>query len=512
MKRISVVSAKPWRVFATAFALAFLMMLAWSLATPLFAGPDETAHVDRTVSLWRGQVVGWTMHGRSDAWTAVNAPRLYSDGAMPFPCFAFKDTVPASCEHIGHSRAVVPVATYVGRYPPLYYAVVGWPSAATTSTAGLYLMRFVSDLVSALFVALAVAVVVVWSKSRLLLLGILVALTPTALYCASVVNPSGLEISAALCLWCSGLVLALERIDDPPRGLIVIMATSICVLVLTRPLSPLWAALILVVVALLAGPRPVLRLLGRRDVRWAALVALAATAFAIVWLFTQHALDVPPSGAQVTPGETGGQIFATAFGSWGFWFHQMVGTFGDDTASPLLTYVSWSVASGALLLLALACSRLRRAFVLGLLVVLVVFVPVLVEYARARSVGFIWDGRYTIPLAIGIPLVAAVLIDHSTAMTSMRSRLTAVLGVGITLGSFLAFAEALRRYTVGVTGPLDYFHGPWSPPWGALTLTLGYLAGSALFTAFLWYLATTEPPTAARKGARTQPTEPAFAL
>ncbi len=142
---------------------------------------------------------------------------------------------------------------------------------------------------------------------------------------------------------------------------------------------------------------------------------------------------------------------------------------------------------------------------------LVVFVPVLVEYARARSVGFIWDGRYTIPLAIGIPLVAAVLIDHSQAMVGMRSRMVAVLGAGVTLGSFLAFAEALRRYSVGVTGPLDYFHGRWSPPWGALTLTLGYLAVSALFVAFLWSLAAKEPPTVAREEDRTPPTEAALA-
>ncbi len=49
--------------------------------------------------------------------------------------------------------------------------------------------------------------VVVWSKGRLLLVGVLVAATPTTIFLASVINPNGLEITAALCLWCSGLIL-----------------------------------------------------------------------------------------------------------------------------------------------------------------------------------------------------------------------------------------------------------------------------------------------------------------
>ena len=120
------------------------------------------------------------------------------------------------------------------------------------------------------------------------------------LFLASVVNPSGLEISAGLCLWCSGLVIAFERIDDPPLGLLVVMTTAASVLILTRPISPLWVALTVVILVLLAGTRAVLHLLRRKDIQRAGLIIISVTVVAIVWVTTQHG-SVPTGWPQILP-------------------------------------------------------------------------------------------------------------------------------------------------------------------------------------------------------------------
>ena len=119
--------------------------------------------------------------------------------------------------------------TYSGRYPPLYYAVVGLPTLVVHSTDAVFLMRLLGALLCAVLLGLAYMVLATWSQNRILAAGFLCALTPAAVYLGSVVNPNGLEIAAAICLWCSGLVLALEHRDDPPRALVVVLTVSACV-------------------------------------------------------------------------------------------------------------------------------------------------------------------------------------------------------------------------------------------------------------------------------------------
>jgi hypothetical protein len=95
------------------------------LATPFFASPDEPAQVARAVALVHGQLIGKTVKNDGNAVTDVTIPKVYAAGRSYGSCFTFKDLVPASCAHrLPRSKAEVRTVTYVGRYPPLYYAVV----------------------------------------------------------------------------------------------------------------------------------------------------------------------------------------------------------------------------------------------------------------------------------------------------------------------------------------------------------------------------------------------------
>jgi Predicted membrane protein (DUF2142) len=485
--------ARPWRVFVVVLVLAFLNMAVWSLATPFFASPDEPAQVARAVALVHGQLIGKTVKNSGNAITHVTIPKVYAAGSAYGSCFTFKDTVPASCAHrLTQSKTEVRSTTYVGRYPPLYYAIVGLPSLFTASGDGLYAMRLTSGLLNAVFLALGAFSIAAWSRSRFLLVGLLVAATPMTYFLGGVVNPSGLEITSAICLWCAGLVLVLERSDKPPPGLVAVVTVSAIALLLSRALSPLWVVGILLLLALLAGWRGLRALARARCVRWAVVPLVPAAAFAIGWIVVAHALDLLPVGVKAKG--SGTPLAAAILGDTGTWVQQMIGIFGWlDTLSPLLTYLFWYAAIGLFVLLALACARRRHSGALVLLILVVVFAPVAISYGQAHRLGVIWQARYIMPMAVGVPLMAVALVEHSPALREVRTRVATMVCGLLAVASFAAFAEALRRYVVGVKGPINYLQGHWHPPFGATTLTVAAFVVLALSALFVRYLVAGDP-------------------
>ena len=100
--------------------------------------------MSRAAALVHGQIIGKTVHWPGNPRTDVTVPAVYASGGSAATCFAFKPAVPASCQGpLPHSTDEVGTTTYVGRYPPLYYAIVGLPSLVSYSSRGIYLMRFI---------------------------------------------------------------------------------------------------------------------------------------------------------------------------------------------------------------------------------------------------------------------------------------------------------------------------------------------------------------------------------
>jgi hypothetical protein len=445
------------------------------------------------VALEHGQLIGKTVKNAGNAITDVTIPEVYAAGRSYGGCFTFKDTVSASCaRHLTQSKAEVRTITYVGRYPPLYYAIVGLPSLFTSSSNGLYAMRLTSGLLNAVFLALGAFSIAAWSRSRFLLVGLLVAATPMTFFLGSVVNPSGLEITSAMCLWCAGLVLALERSERPPPGLVAVATVAAIALLLSRALSPLWVVCILLLLGLLSGWRGVRAVARARCVRWALVALVPAGAFAVGWLVVAHALDLLPVGVKAKG--SGTPLAASILGDTATWVQQMIGIFGWlDTLSPLLTYLFWYAAIGLFVLLALSCARRRHAGALVLLLVVVVLAPVIISYGQAHRLGVIWQARYIMPMAVGVPLMAVALVERSGALRGLRSRVASLVCALLAVAAFAAFAEALRRYVVGVKGPIDYLQGAWQPPFGATTLTVAAFVLIALLALFVRHLVARDP-------------------
>jgi hypothetical protein len=94
----------------------------------------------------------------------------------------------------------------------------------------------------------------------------------------------------------------------------------------------------------------------------------------------------------------------------------------------------------------------------------------------------------------------------------VRTRVATIVCGALAIAASAAFAEALRRYAVGVKGPIDYLGGSWQPPFGATTLTIAAFVLSALTAVFVRYLVGTEPIPEDRGPPRKADQEPSSGL
>jgi hypothetical protein len=477
------------RVWALTFLLLMLLGGAWILATPMSAPPDEATHIMRADALDHGQLIGTDPGpGQPKAVTAVHVPEDLTELQRLAPCFGGKPAVPAGCvQTIRGSQNDVVTKIYAGRYPPLYYLIVGLPTLVLSTPGVVYWMRLLSLAASAIFLSLALAVAWRWSSSSLLIAGVAVATTPMVIYMASAVNPNGMEISVAICLWVALLVLVFDHADDPPRSLVAVAGVTAVIFPLMRGLSPVWEVLIAATFVGLARRRGLASLLGRRDVRWWALAAAASVGVALIWVVAAGALHQLPN-APVPPGTTRGHLVALIVGHTGDNIQQFIGVFGAlDTPPPLLTYLAWIGTTFVLVVLAYAVADRRVSFWLGTTITMSLVIPAVLELAEARTLGLIGQGRYYLPLAVGVVLLAAATAGRLTSAIRRLPRIAPIVIAMVALGHAAAFASALRRYLVGALGPLNPLaHAPsrWSPPINALVLDLFVVVVAAAYA--LW--------------------------
>jgi hypothetical protein len=192
---------------------------------------------------------------------------------------------------------------------------------------------------------------------------------------------------------------------------------------------------------------------------WAVVSGLCLLA-TIAWVLVFSALELLSIGTVSGDlGFTG--IARRSIGQTGNEILHMIGVFGWlDTMSALVTYYAWFACIGFLVFAGLANAGRRQKLVFGGLVVLIVAVPRVIEVSQASTLGFVWQGRYTLPLAVGVPMVAALLADHLWG-TIGKSLTRVLLGV-VVVGHGFAFLWALRRYAVGIDGPLSPLDWPGS--------------------------------------------------
>jgi hypothetical protein len=444
------------------------------------AAPDEPYQIIQAAAVVRGQIDRPNHRIAPGLVSSVTVPFWVQSAAILANCIAFKPAVPASCQpEVSRRTAPIRATTSFSHSPPLYYVLTGLPSLFIIGAPGVYAMRFAGGLVNAALIALGLFLLTRYHPRRSTLVGALVALAPMVLFMTGVVNPSGLETAAAFAVWCAGLCIIEQR--PVPRSLGVWAALTLIVLILARPLSPLYAGIIVVVLGFFAGwrrSRDLLRDAYVRVVAWAAAVAVVVAGVSLAVLGSPALLGSPErpklgllSEIHSTLRLTGGRLLQT------------IGDFGWlDTPAPQVTKVIWLVAVGGLVVVGLATSaRCRRA--LPLLAVAIVALPVVFEAPRLNTTGVYWQGRYWLPLIVGIPLLASTALSARKGIRGRQPSLVLVgvlvTGVALAIAQVAAFLHALHRYRSGLRpGPHPGLR--WSPPGGPVLVVATFLVGEAL--------------------------------
>ncbi|MDP8932309.1 MAG: DUF2142 domain-containing protein, partial [Actinomycetota bacterium] len=474
------------RVWFAAFVLFGTMGILWALTSPLMSVPDEPSHTIYAAAIVRGELRGTEIVRSADEGDDVNSvvslfelPRPYA-AAGELTCHAFRPSVTADCApELPTSTEPVTAKTGAGRYPPVYYALVGWPTLLPIeAVTAIYAMRVVNALLSAALLAVGVLGAYLLGPSAWLAAGVALATTPMVMFLAGSVNPNSLEIAAAFALWWMGLALT-----DPARivrGVVVAgTGAGAAVLSVSRPLSLLFPVLILATILALSATPTRLRSLARDQRVWLAggIVAavLAATA---AWILATGALE-SFSGVPAT-GLTAGERARFSYQLRGVRYEQMIGILGWlDTPLPRSARILWSWGLLVLGVLALLVGTLRQRIVLVLLAAFTVALPVLAEIRAADEIGFAWQGRYSLPYAVGVPICCAWVVARGRRLGGTVAVIGASLLSFWAAGSHvLTYAGALRRYMVGYPAALFSFleTAAWEP---ALPVVPG-LVGMAL--------------------------------
>ena len=468
---------RPWLAFPPLVAILVL----WSLSSPLFSAPDEPSHVTKAAGAARGQLVGpvRTGEGADDpcvpgvaappsgpvTCTHYRVPAIFLQGHQVPGCYNFDRTVTADCAPpYAGSKDEELVPSTAGNYPPLYYLVTGLPSLLSSSVVGVYLMRLMGSLLCVALLGLAVTSVSKLPDRVGAAIGVLLALSPMTLFVSSVVNPSGMEICAAVALWAGGLE-ALSVDGRARRWALVRTVIGAAALAAARPISPLWVVLIGVSLLLAARRHQLAAAARSQGAGLAALAIAAVTGAGAVW-YLVAAPNAGSLGAGVPLSLSRVDILRASLSVSHHRAHQMIGWLGWlDTPVPTVTVAVWAAAVGLLVLAALVFGSWRQRLGIAWLAGLVVLVPPLIESQQAHRVGFFWQGRYLLPLAVGLPIVAGHIglpaLLRRVGAAGVVIRFTLVMAIAV--GQVAAFAGTLERYSVRDGGSL-FGRVVWSPP------------------------------------------------
>jgi len=447
-------------VFAT-----FLAVLGtWVVGMPRYGAPDEVAHTIKAYATAHGQAVGDEIPGVSPLTRYMDAPEDL--GADDQACFGFHPEITPACVVVSTNPTVRPIPSSAATYPPAYYLLVGGGARIVGRDHSLRTYRMISAALAAAL--LAEGAVVLGRAGRRSPAFLLPAMTPMAVFMCGAVNPTAIEITGTLLLWC--WLAALHVRAEPPGVRHLLIASGIAAVVtLVRPVALPWIAVAFAAFWFL-DRRPIAA--DRRATLRTLAIAAAPLALAVVAsaAWSRYA-GVGLTDDKYVDRSSVFDVFQSGLGRTGLLYEQLLGILGWlDTRIPFPAYVATTVAiaAGATVVWLHGSRRARPLFLL-LLAVWVLYPALYVTFARTPLV---WQGRYNLPLLGALTLtVASLRREARTAALADRLATTFVICFGV--AEVLAFHQALRRFMVGSTGDFWLQHPSWYPAvsaWGLIAV------------------------------------------
>lgn len=498
-ERAGAVATPPrlWPRWLVASGLLMVVLISWSWASPMPSGPDEPAQIIKAAAVAHAELIGSPTVPPHTGVKVVTVPRTIENMMQrPHGCYYGQIKQPGGCATpIVAQPGSAQLTTYVAQYPPVYYFLVGLPSVVSNGAWTLMAMRAVSAILSALVLGFALAAAATWAQSRLLLAATAFVMTPGVFYLGAVVNPSGLEISAAIAAW----VVATIIVTSPPGGTdgaggvagigtkaYWALAVLCGVLAWMRPLSFGWVVLILAVTAALR-PRRARAVLTDPRFRLPGVVLALVTLGAAGWVavFKSYQIESFPLPAGTTT-VGAAEMFVDRTSTY---VGQGIGGFGSpEFTVPEPIQWLWIAGFGAFLLLTWLSARRRDAWiVLAWAALSFAIIPFAITISHAKTNGLAWQGRYGYPLFAGVPILAAAVLPlRATAgVTVVTDRLRTLLPLTLAVGWLFSLYWVLRRYSVGLGARYNIFAARtpdyWHPPVAqAITVVVNVAAVAAL--------------------------------
>ena len=194
----------------------------------------------------------------------------------------------------------------------------------------------------------------------MLFLGSALGVTPMLLFLTGAINPNGVEIAAAFCLWLLLLDLFSRPADRIDTRLLVQVGVASVLLATSRPLSAGFLLIIFTVVALLLGTKAKWAALWREvHARLVGALILVVTLLSALYVVANKSL-----GAFIdieTVNTSRFEVARTVFGATGGFIEQAIGVLAwigpGQVRLPRLLIDGWVVAVALLVGLALAVGR-----------------------------------------------------------------------------------------------------------------------------------------------------------
>ena len=398
------------RFFLLVLLGVLLIQAAWVLVVPPFRGLDEHDHAYKAAAVARGD---WSPHHEEGPTRGqyMAVPRELVEAARPV-CESLEYTGPDNCTPgPATDDGLVLVATAAAQYNPVFYFLSGTAARVLDGTGALYIMRAAGALGSAVLIALAAVALRRWARTRWPAVAFLLTAAPTMLYTTSVAAPNGVEVSAAMLVWCALLGLVAS---DKDRSWFVVMATVGAVpLVTVRSVGPLWLLLTVAAIVPLLGGRRLRDLLRSRAALACIGVVGTVTVGAAAWSLAAST-NIPPAPEPESLNQL--SVWSALPNETVLWVLQNVGAFPSrDNAAPPIVYAMVLGAWLALTVVALRAARRRERLTLAAVVLVSALVPIAATVATYDTFGTSWQGRYGYPFTMGFLLICGLVLDRARA-------------------------------------------------------------------------------------------------
>jgi hypothetical protein len=512
--------ATSWLVFG----LLLVIGGCWVVLTPPGAGADEPSHLIRAGAVVSGDFSGLfvtdlepEVHELSGRYITPE-PSCYVHAPDPL-------ATPVDCA-VGTDPGdeTVQTTTTADNYPIWGHLIVGIPTLIPLGDA-IWSARIVGMMLAAGLIAAALART--RQLGRLAGAGALVAVTPMAWGTFATVNPSTISIAGAIAVWIA-LLIPQERTATEGVTTDWLLIAGWAALALPRRDGLIWATMIASVVALAYGLSPLE--LWRRGSRTQRILLGVITGIVVVWGATNKSnlsrlvalsplllvgvefgrrawfrFTITPArrliaiaglaglgalGAlaaiKVRPGGYSPSLTGTIISETGRHLIEAIGVLGWlDAPLPWFaiggTVLSIGIFAGASLV-----GSSRPALIATAVLAVAVLSSWAFELQEGSTYGRYWQGRYSLPILVGVPIVLATSLARSSEAAAAL-RLARVGAVGALFIMNVAAWSVARRWGVGLYGSMMPWHWdtPLTPFPTILVLAVLATASAALAAALL---------------------------